>query len=405
MITIDQGKKTRHNRRPNFPIAGTLRPYGLYPQWIHPVLPGETLQSMVQKHRVISMPIKHPLGGAWLENWLCYVKFTDLDRELGNMFISDDFSTTGYIAAGDSERYFVKTGQIDWVQKCVDRIHQAYFVHDGETPRTFDGVPKIKLNNVSWYQNMMFKAADDTVPTVDGSDHFEHMQGWMMLQQMQMTELTYEKYLETYGVKSVRENMGDPEILRFSRSWTQPVNTVEPTTGTPSSAWVWSDEMKMDKAKRFDEPGFLIMLTAVRPKMYQANLTSSMVGNLWGFSDWYPSYNLQDPTAGVRKMMSDDAVFDAAAQDAGVDELIYDHRDLLSHGEQFINTTTHPYALPQTASLEVMAASEPEDIRGEYAVIADINNLFSGVGVPNNGLYYEGMAHCTISGHVTDTTK
>ena len=68
-------KRTRHNRRPNFPIAGTCKPYGLYPLWVHPVLPGETLQSMTTKIRALSMPIKHPLGGAWMETWLVYVKF------------------------------------------------------------------------------------------------------------------------------------------------------------------------------------------------------------------------------------------------------------------------------------------------------------------------------------------
>lgn len=306
---------TRANRRPNFPFAGSIKPYGLYPVWIHPVLPGETLQSMVSKARVISMPVKHPMAGAWLEQWLCYVKFTDIDRALGQMFISDSVATTGYTFAADTPRYFGSIGQINWVQKCVERIHSAWFMHDGETRRTIDSVPMVKLNNTSWYQNMMFEPTDAAVPVTDASTMYEHLDGWMMLQQMQLTELTYEQYLETYGVKSVRQNVGDPEILAFSRSWTQPVNTVEPTTGTPSSAWIWADEFKTTKPKRFDESGFIIVLQTVRFKMYNAllNLESSMVGNLWGFSDWFPSYNLSDPTARVKQMASTDLVFGASA--------------------------------------------------------------------------------------------
>ena len=403
MIRVEQSQPKRFNRRPNFPIAGTMKPFGLYPLWITPVLPGETLQSQTTKMRVISMPILHPLGGSWLETWTVYVKFTDIDRELGQMFVSDTYSTTGYTAAADSARMFTKAGQIDWVQKCVDRIHTAYFVHDNETPRTIDGVPQVKLNNVSWYQNLMFRPADEAVPVSDANDMYEHLQAWQMLQQMQMTELTYEKYLETFGVRSVRQNVGDPEILRFSRSWTQPVNTIEPTTGAPSSAWAWSDEIKMEKAKRFDEPGFVLQIATIRPKLYQGNLGGSMVGNLWGFSDWYPSYTLSDPTSGVRDITGDDPVFDSVAGGTGSDDLIYDHRDLLSHGEQFVNTATHPYRLPVSTGLDVTSgSSEPEDNRGEYCTSQDVDDLFAG---ETKICYYDGMASAVIAGHVTDTTR
>lgn len=403
MINVKQGTTPRKNRTPNFPVAGTCKPYGLYPIFVHPVLPGETLQSLTFKHRTLSMPIKHPLGGCWAEHWLVYVKFSDIDRDLGQSFISDNVASTAYDAAGDSERYFTKTGQVDWVRLCCEKIHDSYFVNDDETPQTIDGVRMCKMNNASWYQNMIFKPADDAVPVTDGTDMYQHLQGWMMLQQAQMTELTYEKYLETYGSYSVAKNVGDPEILRFARSWTQPTNTVEPTTGSPSSAWAWSDEIKMAKAKRFDEPGFVIMLACYRPKMFQGNLPYSMVGNLWGFTDWYPSYNLEDPTAGVKNLLSTDPVFAAAAQDAGTEELLYDHRDLLSHGEQFVNDwTTQPYDLPISTGLEVKAASAQTEVRGEYPKSTDIDALFSGA---DKILYYEGIGQAVISGHIADTTN
>lgn len=403
MITVQQAAPKRVSRKPNFPIVGTVRPYGLYPLMAAPVLPGETLQSFTSKIRLLSMPVKHPLSGAWMETWLVYVKFTDLDRELGQSFISDAVDNTAWLADADSNRFFTAAGQIDWIRKAVERIHSAYFVHDGETPRTIDGVPQVKLNNISWYQNMMFKPADAPVPTTDASDQYQHLQAWQMLQQMQMTELTYEKYLETYGVRSVRENVGDPEILRFSRSWTQPVNTIEPTTGAPSSAWAWSDEIKMDKPKRFDEPGFIVQIATVRPKMLQSNIAHSMLGNMWGFSDWYPSYNLQDPTAGVRSILGNDPVFAASAGGTGTDELIYDHRDILSHGEQFVNTDDHPYPVPMSSGMSVASGSEPEDNRGEYCTVGDVDDLF--IGETNKVCYYEGISSCVISGHVTDTTR
>ena len=330
--------KTRKKRTPNFPVMGTMRPFGLYPVCVHPVLPGETLNSFTLKWRVISMPIKHPLAGAWLETWLCYVKMTDIDRDLGQQFISDNFATTGYVAAATNDRYFTKAGQIDWIKLCSERIHEAYFMDDGETPRSIDSVRMIKTNNNTWSQNMIFRPDDDALDTTDVLDANTELNHFMMMQQMAMSELDYESYLQQYGVRSIRPAEGDPEVFRYAPSWTVPVNTVEPTTGAPSSAWVWSQTTTAEKPKRFSEPGFVIMMAAFRPKLYNRNLRYSLCGELWGFSDWYPVYNLEDPTAGIKEIVTDNRVFATAFRtDAGEKNLLYDHRDLLSHGEQFVN--------------------------------------------------------------------
>ena len=82
--------RTRVQRQPNFPIAGSLKPYGLYPAMATPVLPGETLLDFEMKRRMLSMPVRHPLVGAWLETWLVYVKLTDIDPALAEMFVSQD---------------------------------------------------------------------------------------------------------------------------------------------------------------------------------------------------------------------------------------------------------------------------------------------------------------------------
>lgn len=397
--------RTRKRRMPNFPVAGTMKPFGLYPIMCHPVLPGETLKSFRLKWRCLSKPITHPLSGAWLETWLVYVKLTDLDRDLGNMFIDDTYSTTGYTSSG-SEKYFTKSGQIDWIKLCTEKVHDSYFMDDSETARTIDGVRQTKLSANSWYQNMIFKPADDALDTTDIHDAVQELDAYMMMQQMNMSELTYEKYLEQYGVRSIRQAEGDPEILRYARSWTLPVNTVEPTDGTPSSAWVWSDETKADKDKRFNEPGFLLCLASVRPKMYQKHLEHSFVGNLWGFSDFYPAYNLEDPTAGIKEITSADPVFHADHRtDVGDVTMLYDHRDLLNHGEQFVNEWGGtPFSLPLSTGLTAQDADDNASLRGEYATSTDIDALFTSATATDKFCYYEGIAHADILGHVTDTT-
>ncbi len=402
--------RKRFHRRPNFPIAGSMRPFGLYPIMCHPVLPGETLKSASAKWSVIGQPLKNPLVGAWLESWLFYVKLTDLDRDFGQMFISDSYSTSGHTASFDDEAYFVYNGGINWIRKCVEHIHDAYFATEGETRKTlvgqFDGsIPRIKLNNRSWYQNMMFEPAEVALDTTGERDHDAQMTAWQMVQQMQMTELSYESYLEQYGVTSMNIGRGDPEILRFSRSWTKPSNTVDPATGTPSSAWVWNDEMKLEKDKRFEEPGFIIMLAAVRPKMYQRGQVYSMVSNLWGFSDWYPAYNLTDPAAGIKRIGSDDGVFvDDLNAAEGELQMLYDHRDLLSHGEQFVNDLDPQYPLPTANGWSTIAAATDADVRGEYADDQSVQDLFIGTASKTERCYYEGIVGLTIAGHVQDTT-
>lgn len=215
-----------------------------------------------------------------------YVKLTDIDRDLSEMFISDSFSTSGYTYTADRLRHFGKSGQIKWCQMAMERIRDAFFLNEGETavvlasPDT--SISMVKLNQRSWYQNMMFEPAEVALDTTGERDHKEQMSAFDMITQMQMTELTYEKYLEQYGVQSMNLGIGEPEILRFSRSWTKPVNHIDPTDGTPSSAWVWNDEMKIEKDKRFDEPGFIVMCAAIRPKMFQKAIEYPMIGNLWG---------------------------------------------------------------------------------------------------------------------------
>jgi len=411
MAVVQGGARKRHTRTPNFPLAGVIQPYSLQPVWAHPVLPGETCQSISMKYRVVSMPLANPLSGAWLESWFVYVKLTDIDKDLGEMFIKDTVSSSSYQAAASDPRYFVKSGDVDWIQLATKRIHERYFLDEGETARKLSTMPQVKLNNAAWYQNMVFEAADQAVPTTDASDLYEHLTGWAMLQQMQMTELTYEQYLETYGVRPVETREGDPEILRFSRSWTLPNNTVDPSSGAPSSAWFWSEEVALKgKPKRFVEPGFIICLQCVRPKMFQKHIEKSFVGNMWGFSDWFPSYNLQDPTAGVKELAKTDTIFAAAATDGGSETLLYDHRDVLSHGESFVNVdfadADLKYPLPASTGLSVKTGATAQDIRGEYCKEADILALFKGAQTSSeHQINYEGIAMLNLSGHITDSTR
>lgn len=399
VITPGQTRQ-RKRRTPNFPMVGGMKPFGLYPLMVHPVLPGETLDFFSGKIRIGSKPIKHPFCGAWLEMWLCYVKMTDINVNLGNMFISDDYATTGYTSGADNDRNFVKSGQIDWVNRCMKAIHNSYFLDADEPERFIDGVRQVKLNNRSWMHSMIFEPTDEAVGVTDIGDLGQQLTGYQMMQLMQMSELSYEEYLKQFGVNALNAKEGDPEILRFYRSWTQPTNMIEPSDGTPSSAWFWSEEVRAEKPKYFNEPGFLVLCGTIRPKMYLANVAASMVGEMWGFSDWFPAYNLDDPNAAVKKLSSSTPVLENVT--LGLD-LLYDYTDLLSHGEQFHNGNAL-YTVPTATAPDVAVGKDPQDLRGEYCTQADIDAMFVSAASADKFCFYEGMGMARVAGHVKDQT-
>lgn len=401
VIQAGQGRR-RKKRSPFFPVAGTMKPFGLYPFFAHPVLPGETLKNIDAKMRIVSQPVNNPLAGVWFEAWFVYVKLTDIDETLGEMFVSDSVSATSYQAGEDQARYFTKTGQIEWIKLATERVHDAFFLDDDETAKTIDGVRKVRMNSVSWAQNMIFEQANEAPGTTDIGELGQQLQYWQMMQQMSMSELSYDDYLKQYGVTSVRRKARDPEILRYYRKWVLPKNAIEPSTGAPSAAWINYDDITLAKDKRFDEPGFVLGLMSVRPKMYQKHLAYSMVGELWGFSDWFPIYNIDDPAASAKVISSANGVFHADHRtDVGDVDLVYDHKDLLMHGEQFVNNWSPGYALPSSAGMLAQDASTVQDLRGLYADDTSIDALFSGT---NKFLDFEGMVSVSMMGHLTDTT-
>lgn len=412
--------RTRKTRRPQFPLAGTMRPYGLYPMWATPVLPGETLKSAEMKYRLLSMPIKHPLAGAWFETWMVYVSLTDMDEALAEMFISSDMATTGYVAAADNPRYFVKAGQIDYIKMAMDTITAAYF-RDEEEPGTYtiDGVPMASRMNWDWAQNLQFqpaglqhqKLSGMATETATGSLQ-DTYSAFDIMRLTGMSELTYERYLQQYGVskKEAAVQARIPEILRYTRSWTVPTNTVEPTTGRPSSCWAFGETIKAEKPRRFDEPGFVICIGCVRPKLFDPTLVASMVGELWGFADWFPVYNLADETAGLKSFLLSEQKVLTGTGTPTTSRLLYDHRDLLSHGEGFVNNWSGPYDLPSITSRSVADATVYPDLRAKYPTTSDIDALFVEADADEPDAtrmqcFYEGIASVEISGHVVDTTR
>ena len=398
--------RRRIQRQPSFPVAGGIRPQGLYPVMFTPVLPGETLEAATYKATYVSSPLVSPLSGWWLETWLYYVRLTDIDRELGQMFIGQLTSSAAYQAPSNRARYFTKAGQIDWCYLATEVVHNHHFRDEGEVRRDIDTVPMIKRVNTDWTESAIDEASLSGSEAALGTaeDVTPQLQAFLMMRQMGMSALSYEEYLKTYGVASVKVEEGEPELLAYRRYWTLPSNVIDPATGLPTGSAYWRVDEKAEKPKLFKEPGFLISFHAVRPKLFDGKQRYSRSASLWGFRDFIPSYTLTDPTAAIYNRDPHDLPeFSGTGSTDNAVEIYFDHRDLLSHGEQFINSASR-ITPPVANGRSFAASSEVQDIRGQYPTQADIDALFSSATASHRVVDYEGIYQTRIKGHIQDFT-
>ena len=126
-----------------------------------------------------------------------------------------------------------------------------------------------------------------------------------------------------------------------------------------------------------------------------------MLGQLWGRAWWEPPIKVLDPVDQLDMLAATGVM---AGQDAS--SVRVDRSDVWMHGEQFVNCTTaeHPYPLPVAAVPAWIAASSPEDLRGEYCAPADVDALFTGATAPTRVCFYEGIIRLSVKGVVTDET-
>ena len=94
--------------------------------------------------------------------------------------------------------------------------------------------------------------------TIKASEAAKALMMWEYLRSNNLTEMTYEDYLRTFGVKVDPEvDHGVPELIRYSREWQYPNNVVDPTTGVPVPGLSWGINLRVDKDRYFKEPGFI----------------------------------------------------------------------------------------------------------------------------------------------------
>lgn len=410
---VVQSLPKRMARRPQHPFFVEHKPFQITPFFIAPVLPGETMKNLLLQTRCVTDPINNPLVGWWLEHYFFYIKLRDLDirDKVERMILEADYDIV--TAQGDTEDVGVNYHYdgVNWVKHCLDRVVDEFFRDEGESISiaTLDGLPLAQYNGNNVFDSYTPYADLDTTSEVTDAeplDEFEkRYQLWLTLRQQQLTELDFEDYLRTFGVRTSRSELHKPELVRYVRNWQYPTNTIsnQPVTvgedvipaGTPSAAVSWSVAERADKDRFFVEPGFLFGVTLARPKLYLGNQRGTATGLMVDTMSWLPAILRDNPETSLLRVPSGDGPLNRGAE---ADDYLIDIRDLLVYGEQFINSSSGKYD-PPTATLPDI----DDHTLSRYPIAADIAALFVD-DTPNNRLRQDGVVSLSIMGTQTDYT-
>lgn len=397
----------RKLRSPQHAFQLRTRPWQVQPFLLAPVLPGETMKNLLLQARVVTDPIKNPLIGWWCEYYFFYTKIRDLAArdQLTNMFVDPAFSMSGAgLTAAASTDYYHFGGHVNWSALCYFRVIDEYFRFEGESTgagtigsmfsasvNTLGALDSARLTSEITAKDFDVDSADANT-TIQASEVEAALAKWQMLRFNNMTEMTYDEYLQSYGVHPRATEEHVPELIRYVREWQYPTSHVEPTTGVPSSAVSWKIAERADKDRFFKEPGFITGYQVIRPKVYMSKSIGSYADLMEDLLRWLPA-----PLAGEvsHSLLS---VANGASGPLSLPAAPYtiDLRDLLLYGDQFLN-----FALTETDA--GLVALPDANLQKRYASGADADALFK-AAAPANQIRTDGVVHLNILGRQQDLT-
>lgn len=403
----------RRMRRPQHPFRCTFRPFAIMPMMIAPVLPGETMKNLKLQARVVTDPILSSIIGWWQEYYFFYVKLTQLREviaeQIPGMLMDPAFANIATItaAAGGTTAnrqsfYGGGAGTVNWVEACRQSVVRHWFrdEEDDYTSYTLDGMAMAQYNmrNVTdSFRNAAEVAAVDV--DVDGPDAnttvqaSEMQKAWEMYQMLQMNtlqEMSWEQFLEAWGVRQPGVVDDKPEVLRYVRDWQYPSNTIDPANGTPRSAVSWSIQATADKDRLFKEHGFIVGYSVTRPKVYLQNYRGSATAVMNDYRSWLPPWLQKDMMSSYKQITTATGPMPIINDANGY---WLDIKDLLIYGEQYSNLDL------TTAQAQFMATPFSTGVGLRYpGAIEDITDkLFVSQDDTATGVRMDGIVQLAIA--------
>ena len=398
-------QRKRIARRPQYVFNLITRPYQIQPFMIAPVLPGETLQNGLMQSRVVTDPVINRLVGWWKEYYWFYVKHRDLanSAHFQAMMLDADYDLSSIYSAAKTYHYS-HAGTVDWVGECLTAVVNEYFRDEGDNPSALDNLPVAKIMDQRWLDSVAneddFDAPDDPEITIGGdgkvsaSEIETAMRNWEFFRANGLTEMSYEDYLSSYGVRLPSVENDVPELLRYVRQWQYPISAIDPADGSAANAVVWSMSERMDKPRFFKEPGFVFGVTVARPKLYFGTQNAGAVGLLKNAYAWLPAILTNDPRAALQKIT-------AGANgplSTNTDNYWVDLRDVFLYGDQFLN-----YAVATAITDGAAIAMPTAALEKKYPTAAMVDALFADATNADK-IREDGVMNLNILGHQVDAT-
>lgn len=443
-LGIQRQVPSRVPRRPKHSHHLRHRPYVLQPFCIAPVLAGETMQHIMLQDRVVTDPVKGRLVGWNLEHWYFYVPLRSLNQSGANGFDAEvigqtdgrtviedmlmdqsqplDAVTYATAASSLSELYEYDAGaetgnMVHWLRAATRVVSKNFFRDEGDTTNLLEGLPILKMNTGGWTDSV-FKASElpsttmstpiDTVPDPDESDvNIDTLDGYyqtyLALKQQTLSDLTFEDYLSTFGVKNPKPNQVLPELLMYRKAWSYPTNTIGTSgdeLGDPSSALSWSVVDRTDKRRFFKEPGFIIGFTCARPKLYIGAQRGYAAMHMADAFSWMPASLRENVETTIKRVVAGEGVLGGTGY-RDTDAYIFDIRDLLLHGDQYVAGV----ALDGTApSLHVALDPHDDDTHDQKKFVDQTDLMSVFVDTTNGRVEHDGLTSLSILGTQVDHT-
>lgn len=360
----------RVTRRPAHRFNLKTKPWQIQPFVVAPVLPGETLQTIMLQAQSWSDPLATGIlrnVGWWCEYFFFYVKHRDLPNwerdETVNAGLGSDLidmivnngSLAAYKEAANVTWTYTPKGGVDFVKAAVYRIVEEYFRDEGESATfvSVDGVPlaqiygrgqddwSARVTATASYQDRRTKLDVDNSGVIHMDEINRAYAEWAAGYDAGLIAMDYEDWMRTYGSTSVlpnndRVDYHRPELLAYHREFSYPTNTVEPTTGIPATAVGWRTAKQFRKNWLFPEPGWIIGLTVKRPKVYLERQEGNVASMMQTRNSWLPAVlNDQLDVSHLFVAQGDGPL--SAVSTASASGYYVDLRDLLNNGDQFIN--------------------------------------------------------------------
>lgn len=351
----------RIGRRPKHMFNVDQDFWEIQPYFAAPVLPGETLTNVFLQSRVVTPPIKSRTVGFWLEYFTFYVPFRQMPDAANLVAMFVDPSITLSNSAAAAHQYYDGRGY-NFILQCLQAVVTEWFRREGEVWSAFTiraSRPAASIG-LELFHDSLINVADLPDGGALAATQDDDIRAKMVLEYRRMlnisggggSDMDYEEVLASYGAFLRRAKERDrPELVRYIRQWSYPSNTVEPTTGVPSTAVSWSVNDRADKRRAFTEPGFLFGVTVIRPKVYYENQTAFAGSMLDRAQRWLPP--MMDD-AGMEKGLAEFATTQGPfGKTSGGFNTGYwlDVRDLFNHGDQYLDATaanSQKIAMPTT---------------------------------------------------------